>query len=146
MNLILSKKKLFARWQTCYGVTIYTTHNVSIFKGKPSGGLHVCSTPTPMAMHSRSHLHNRCPNPTLIFEQFTCALYDNCLKHFSKGKTPCMDNIPYDILKIIPDIFHDMLFLFSTQYYLQHSILYIWKHSNIIHLHKKIQPHTTPML
>lgn len=98
---------------------------------QPYGGLHMCNTSTPMAMHSRSHLHNRCPTPTPIFEQFTRALYDGCLKLLSKGKTPCLDNIPNDILKILPDICHAMLFLFFIQYYLQHSIMDIWKHSTL---------------
>ena len=71
----------------------------------------------------RFTLDNRCPNPSPISpNSFKGTLYDNYYERSSKGKTSDPNSIPNDILQILLDIFHDMLFLFLPQCHLQNSI------------------------
>ena len=75
-----------------------------------------------------------------ISKQFTREIYDSCLKRLTKGKAPGPDNIPNDILKILPPQWQDLLFLFFKQCYKQKTIPCYWKHSKTILLHKKDDP------
>jgi hypothetical protein len=74
----------------------------------------------------------RVPNIPL-YTYFTKVTYDLCLKHLAHGKIPDPNNIPNTILK-----FHELLFLFFTNYYKQQQIPHSWKTSLIILLYKKV--------
>jgi hypothetical protein len=81
-----------------------------------------------------THLGKKEHPPKFQFAHlFTHITYD---KSLFKGKTPCLDGIPNNILKALPTSFHEMLFLFFQQCYQQKSIPKEWKHCTII-LHKK---------
>ena len=79
------------------------------------------------------------PNTT-ISSLFTRNIYDLCLKHLSKNKSPGPDQIPNSILKNIPTRFHNMLFLLFSHCYKQQSIPLSWKNSNTVLLYKKGPP------
>jgi hypothetical protein len=82
-------------------------------------------------------LQTRGNNNASISTLFTRETYDTCVKHLSKHKTPCPDQIPNSILKNMPIRFHNMLFLFFSHCYKQRTIPSSWKNSNTILLYKK---------
>jgi hypothetical protein len=63
-----------------------------------------------------------------------------CTRHLTNGKTPGLDSIPNSILKNMPSVFHDLLFLFYIHCYKQQQIPQSWKTSLTILLYKKADP------
>jgi hypothetical protein len=55
-------------------------------------------------------------------EYFTKEVYDLALKNLSNNKAPGPDNIPNEIIKNLTQEFHDMLYLFFAQCYIQKEI------------------------
>lgn len=55
----------------------------------------------------------------LIQKKNTREVFNNSLKTLARGKTLSHDDIPNEVLKALPMTFHDMLFLFVRQCYLQ---------------------------
>ena len=72
--------------------------------------------------------------------QFNWEVFDGCIKRLTNGKAPGPDNIPNDILKLLPAPWQDLLFLFFKHCYNQRSIPHYWKHSKTILLHKRDDP------
>jgi hypothetical protein len=67
-------------------------------------------------------LEKRGPQGTQITTQFTRTTYDKCVKRLTKGKAPGPDNIPNDIIKILPPQCHDLMYLFFHHCYKQREI------------------------
>lgn len=61
------------------------------------------------------------PN-TQISNQFTWEVYDNCLRRLTRAKVARPDNIPNDIIKILPTQCHDLIFFIFQQCYKQREI------------------------
>ena len=85
-------------------------------------------------------LDKRGPPNAQISQQFTREIYDSCIKRLTRGKIHGPDNIPNDILKVLPPPWHNLIFLFFRQCYKQKTIPHHWKHSKTILLHKKDDP------
>ena len=85
-------------------------------------------------------LDKRGPHNSQIGTKFNKEIYDNCVKRLPKGKTPGPDNIPNDIIKILPTQCQNLIFLFFLHCYKQQEIPTSWKHSKTILLHKKDDP------
>jgi hypothetical protein len=85
-------------------------------------------------------LDKRGPHNPQISPQFTREIYDNCVKKLTKDKIPGPDNIPNDIIKILPPNCQTLIFLFFLHCYKQREIPTSWKHSKTILLHKKEDP------
>jgi hypothetical protein len=62
---------------------------------------------------------------------------DNPTRNLTNGETPSPDSIPNTILKNMPSMFHDLLFLLFLHCYKKQQILQSWKTSLIILLYKK---------
>ena len=75
---------------------------------------------------------------------FTRTIYDKCVKRLTKGKAPGPDNIPTNIIKILPPQCHDLMYLFFHHCYKQREIPTQWKQSKTILLHKKKTPPNWP--
>ena len=85
-------------------------------------------------------LEKKGPQGTQITTQFIRATYDKCVKRLTKRKAPGPDNIPNDIIKILPLQCHDLMYLFFHHCYKQREIPTQWKHSITILLYKKEDP------
>ena len=75
-----------------------------------------------------------------ISNTFDRITYDLCLKYLGNNKALGPDNIPNSILKNMPKLFHDLLFLLFQQCYKQQQIPTSWKTSLTILLNKKADP------
>ena len=80
-------------------------------------------------------------NPqTPLYEYFDKETYNICLKNLANNKAPGPDKIPNIILKIMPENFQKLLFLFFTHCYKQHKIPASWTTNLTILLYKKSDP------
>jgi hypothetical protein len=75
-----------------------------------------------------------------ISNTFDRITYDLCLKYLGNNKAPGPDNIPNSILKNMPNLFHNLLFLLFQQCYNQQQIPTSWKTSLTILFYKKFDP------
>ena len=89
------------------------TTNTLLLHHKSSQRLHCWCPPMPMANKWRFIVEKQTfLQETHIASSFTKVIYDTCLKNLSKSKSPGPDGIPNNILKALPNNFHDMMYLF----------------------------------